>query len=118
MTAPIPLTLTIIPTNISKPPVLPIPNFQYAPLIPEIQQVKAPLKDGALEEKEQRRLRKQRERNQRYQDKIRMYNKLAALRSDKDKFYELLLLCQPSLIYRDKSVIEEKITAFLNDVGV
>lgn len=117
-----PLTLSIIPTTssqVNRNSV--IPQFQYVPQIPEIPEIKntrGPLKDLTVEEREQHRLQNQRERNQRRQEKIKKYTKLGKLPSNKDKIYELLLLCEPSLIHRDKAFIEERIMSFLRDVGL
>lgn len=114
-----PLVLGPVPINVSgstgrySPPVntTPIPNFNHVPTMPIV----AP-QQMSLEEKEQRRLAKQRERTNRYRDKTKPYIELANIPSEKDKIIALLKLCYPELSNVPELVIEQEVLLFIQTI--
>lgn len=101
----IPLTMTILPTkpgSIQQIPI-PMPNFNHVPVQPNI------VSNISLEEKERRRLAKQKERNNRYRDKTKPYIELANAPTEKDKIAKLFKLCYPKLEHLPESVFDQEI---------
>jgi len=104
-----PITLTILPNVPSQvsAPTMQNPNFNHTPILPIVQsQVSAPTMPNpnfnhtpiapitiphplgiTPEEREARRLAKQRERNARYRERVKEYTKLGSLTTDREKIY-------------------------------
>ncbi|CAH6419379.1 Hypothetical protein HVR_LOCUS584 [uncultured virus] len=96
---------------------IPIPNFNHVPIIPTIV-APEPTHRGAMkqltaEEREARRAAQQRERNAKYQEKIREYKKIGVLKSEKEKIIRVLQLCYPFLEEMDSFELDTKVNAFI-----
>lgn len=101
------LTLSVVSNNKLIP--VSIPNFNHCVIVPTV----IDPKNMTLEEKESRRLAKQRERNNRYRDKTRPYIDLANAPTNKDKILGIFKLCYPQLDDVDSSILDQDIISIM-----
>lgn len=108
-----PITLTILPKS-TTPPITStiIPNFNHVPVVPNI----VNRSQISLEEKEERRLAKQRERTNRYRDKTKPYVELAGAPTEKDKIIGMFKLCYPELANLPSSVLEQEVLSCIQHI--
>ena len=98
----VPLTLSIIPTTTSQVPAPQVttlvPNFDYGGYPNNSEKSVSNFVGGKhIDELEQRRLQRGREKSARYETKVKEYKKLGTLDSEKEKIKGLLLICRPHL---------------------
>ena len=127
-----PLTLTILPrshgpqiNNIPVPPAMinNIPQINYNPIQPiiinhaHIQPTitnkisDLPLED--LREKERKRLEADKVRCARYRQKVADYKKIGTLKTEKEKFTALAILCYPELKNMNSIELDQKVSHFI-----
>lgn len=127
-----PITLTILPqalvqssimnssvTVVKTAPTMQIPNFNHVPITPTITHnnlIKTP-NGMTLEEKERRRLERDRERCARYRQKVSDYKRLGTLKTEKEKITSLVILCYPELKNMSPSELDQKVSQFISSLN-
>ncbi|CAH6419930.1 Hypothetical protein HVR_LOCUS994 [uncultured virus] len=107
-----PLTTQAVTIQNNQTSIENIPNFNHIPIVPII----VPKSTISLEEKEARRLAKQRERNNRYRDKTKPYIDLANVPTEKEKIIGVVKLCYPQLAYLPPAVLDREISLFIQHI--
>lgn len=104
-----PLTMSIIPTSKITS------THQSSQIIPDFQYNYTPNFTGVptVNDLEQRRLQKGREKVARYNAKVNEYKKLGILDSEKEKVKQLLLICRPYLRSIDTNELDLLVERFL-----
>lgn len=120
-TVPVNTQEEVIPVKVSTSPYAQgtIPNFNHVPITPVIIPTPAAMPkpvnhhELTLEEKEARRLEKQRLAQSRYRDKTKPYTELASIPGDASKVAALLKLSFPQLNNVNPYVLESEVNNFI-----
>lgn len=111
-----PLILTIIPQqkSVSQNNSSNLPTFNHIPVVPNISENSS--NPEQIWEREKKRLEIQRQSSQRHYEKVKQYNKLAAIDGEKEKIMALLLICYPDLKTCNKLQLDQRLSSFLDSV--